>query len=235
MSAPPFNQYTAAHALRWEQYAGDVVTWAGSGGQAPFPGDPPAGYIERFKVLNKFAPLVTDYPQLLHGPAYHDAYAPHPWYDAPLPQARAAPNPLASGVAMSENAFGQLLAFTAGADRRAGGWASRGGGRGGRGGGRGGRGNHWHNRRDDRYEGRGYNRDRRGRRGREHAGGGQNEQPVAGSSTEDVVVEVEEFFDAAAHATWERADDAADPDDAINYESDWNVEDVSGADGGFSA
>ncbi|TFK35589.1 hypothetical protein BDQ12DRAFT_725880 [Crucibulum laeve] len=62
MSALPI-QYTSQQALNWECCAENFQCFIQ--GNGPYPGHPPAGYIECFKKCQHFAPISDKYPVLV--------------------------------------------------------------------------------------------------------------------------------------------------------------------------
>ncbi|KAH9913099.1 uncharacterized protein B0H18DRAFT_960611 [Fomitopsis serialis] len=53
------RQYTADDRIRWDRYAEQFRAFLN--GTAPFPGDPPEGYREVYRVSQRFAPLPEEY------------------------------------------------------------------------------------------------------------------------------------------------------------------------------
>ncbi|KAJ6503142.1 hypothetical protein DFH09DRAFT_1440443 [Mycena vulgaris] len=90
MSANPAH-YNTADRLRFEQYA-EALRAAGAG-LGPFPGLPPPGYRESFRLSQRFAPVPEDYPSLFGTPEQHAAV----------------PNSTSADVAMSTAAFSPML------------------------------------------------------------------------------------------------------------------------------
>ena len=91
VSANPHDYNTEAWA-RWEQYAERLTS--SFAGRGPHPGDPPEGYREVYTAHHRYAPLPENRP------------AP----TQPAPGALGGAVPSMRGVAMSEDAFGALLA-----------------------------------------------------------------------------------------------------------------------------
>ncbi|KAJ6552296.1 hypothetical protein DFH09DRAFT_1319340 [Mycena vulgaris] len=65
------THYNTADRLRFEQYA-EALQAAGAG-LGPFPGLPPPGYRESFRLSQRFAPVPEDYPCLFGTPEQHVA------------------------------------------------------------------------------------------------------------------------------------------------------------------
>ena len=91
VSANPHDYNTEAWA-RWEQYA-DRLTSCFTG-RGPHPGDPPEGYREVYVTRHRYAPLPENRPVLAQ----------------PAPGALGGPIQGMRSIAMSEDAFGALLA-----------------------------------------------------------------------------------------------------------------------------
>ncbi|KAJ7187497.1 hypothetical protein GGX14DRAFT_485499 [Mycena pura] len=83
--------YTAANHLEWERYADIVNQWAN--GHGLYPGTPPAGYQECFKIKQKYTPVPKDYPDLLHASS----------------RVKDVPSTASAKVSMSATAFGTIL------------------------------------------------------------------------------------------------------------------------------
>ncbi|KAI0351156.1 hypothetical protein OH77DRAFT_975509 [Trametes cingulata] len=80
--------YNAEDGVRWERYADAFRTWLAR--QGPYPGDPPAGYMEVYKKNQRYAPCPQEFPDLV-------AAARQPAQDIP-------------GVTMTAGAFSAFLA-----------------------------------------------------------------------------------------------------------------------------
>ncbi|OSD06700.1 hypothetical protein PYCCODRAFT_1463878 [Trametes coccinea BRFM310] len=87
MSSNPRN-YNAEDRVRWERYADAFRAWLGKRGT--YPGEPPEGYLEVYKVSQRYAPCPHEY--------------------AALVAAERTPSQPSSGVTMSPEAFEALLA-----------------------------------------------------------------------------------------------------------------------------
>ncbi|RDX39898.1 hypothetical protein OH76DRAFT_1423648 [Lentinus brumalis] len=87
------RQYNAEDGVRWERYADAFRAWLDKRGR--YPGTPPAGYLEVFKVSQRFAPCPHEYPELVAA--------------ATRPAAPPVP-PSMPGVTMTADAFSALLA-----------------------------------------------------------------------------------------------------------------------------
>ncbi|KAJ6523056.1 hypothetical protein B0H19DRAFT_1078032 [Mycena capillaripes] len=72
MSSNPAH-YNTADRVRFENYADDLRN-AGAG-LGPYPGPPPPGYREFFRLGHKYAPVPEDYPHLLRNKE-HQAVVP---------------------------------------------------------------------------------------------------------------------------------------------------------------
>ncbi|EIW52094.1 uncharacterized protein TRAVEDRAFT_24775 [Trametes versicolor FP-101664 SS1] len=62
--------YNAEDRVRWEQYADAFRTWLAKRG--PYPGNPPEGYVDVYKVSQRYAPCPHEYAELVaaeHQPA----------------------------------------------------------------------------------------------------------------------------------------------------------------------
>ena len=110
---------------RCQEYAERLLKY--QRGEGPNPGAPPEGYLETFCKLNGFAPVPDNHPAGYqtaapqpHGiaqlqqpyPQYQQAYAPYQQAFPPMAMMPGAYMGGGSEVAMSGNAFGQVLAFT---------------------------------------------------------------------------------------------------------------------------
>ncbi|KAH9836666.1 uncharacterized protein C8Q71DRAFT_857884 [Rhodofomes roseus] len=183
------RQYTAADRIGWDRYAAQFRAFLN--GTAPYPGDPPEGYREVYRLSQHFAPLPEEYSsRVLEAQRAHRRDNTEGTLQSNATTGEGGRNPTAptTGVTMTDRAFNtfmenqsrmqqQLLQLTSSNRVRAeysapapfherGRFKSAGrGGRGGRGGGRGGRG---------------------GLRGRlAPPGRGQNEGPGGGERSEN--------------------------------------------------
>ncbi|KAI0629501.1 hypothetical protein C8Q77DRAFT_1161111 [Trametes polyzona] len=62
--------YNTEDRVRWEQYADAFRAWLARRG--PYPGNPPNGYLDVYKVTQRYAPCPHEYPELVaaeHRPA----------------------------------------------------------------------------------------------------------------------------------------------------------------------
>ncbi len=84
MSAVP-GHYNLEDRTRWEQYAAAVRAYGS--GLGPHPGDPPPGYVEVFRLSQRYAPVPADYAR----------------------PAVVQPHPFGPDVTMSAQAFNSLL------------------------------------------------------------------------------------------------------------------------------
>ncbi|KAI9068599.1 hypothetical protein FKP32DRAFT_1600407 [Trametes sanguinea] len=92
MSSNPRN-YNTEDRVRWERYADAFRDWLAKRG--PYPGEPPAGYLEVYKTIQRYAPCPHEYAALVSAEL-------RPILSHPGPQS-------VSGVSMSSDAFSAML------------------------------------------------------------------------------------------------------------------------------
>ncbi|KAJ7233280.1 hypothetical protein B0H12DRAFT_1076653 [Mycena haematopus] len=90
------TRYTVEQAALWPQYQNRTLAWAN--GRGPYPGPPPVGYLESYKLRNPTALLPENFPDLL---------AVHRQGRGPAPAAPAIP-----AVALTENALGMIVGMS---------------------------------------------------------------------------------------------------------------------------
>ncbi|OSD01239.1 hypothetical protein PYCCODRAFT_557073 [Trametes coccinea BRFM310] len=90
MSSNPRN-YNTEDRVRWERYADAFRDWLAKRG--PYPGEPPAGYLEVYKTIQRYAPCPHEYAALVSAELRTIPGQPHS----------------VSGVSMSSDAFSAML------------------------------------------------------------------------------------------------------------------------------
>ncbi|KZT18655.1 hypothetical protein NEOLEDRAFT_1152502 [Neolentinus lepideus HHB14362 ss-1] len=98
----PINHFTAADAVRCEQYAQSVFAWLNQ--TATRPGPPPQGYLSVYHTRNAFAPVPDDFPNVPDVPMVAQ-------FPAPLVPASVA-SALLHKVTFTQAAFTSLMAQT---------------------------------------------------------------------------------------------------------------------------
>nr|VWO95354.1 Uncharacterized protein [Ganoderma boninense] len=87
--------YTAEDRLKWERYAKAFTAWLAKPTRDTYPGNPPAGYYEAFKVQQPYAPGPREYSDLVSSVL--------------APPAAPVPSSIPQGVSMSTEAFSAFL------------------------------------------------------------------------------------------------------------------------------
>ncbi|OJT02036.1 Retrovirus-related Pol polyprotein from transposon 17.6 [Trametes pubescens] len=63
ITPPSMTAYGAEHHVRWERYADAFRAWLAKRG--PYPGNPPEGYVEVYKITQRYAPCPSEYADLV--------------------------------------------------------------------------------------------------------------------------------------------------------------------------
>ncbi|TFY57697.1 hypothetical protein EVJ58_g6867 [Rhodofomes roseus] len=111
-SANP-HQYTAADRVAWDRYAAQFRAFLN--GTAPYPGDPPAGYREVYRLSQHFAPLPEEYSSRVVEATRNETHQSAPPTGGYAPgnvQGPGAAMPL-TGVAMTGDAFTTFMEHNA--------------------------------------------------------------------------------------------------------------------------
>lgn len=63
ITAPSMTAYGAEHRVYWERYADAFCAWLAKRG--PYPSNPPEGYVEVYKITQRYAPCPSGYTDLI--------------------------------------------------------------------------------------------------------------------------------------------------------------------------